>query len=76
MLIRNKFFAAFLMFALSIIPILSASDIANAATSGSMPASFSANISGYRLLSESGTTPSVSGFTGNIQVVVTTTNGT
>ena len=76
MLVRNKFFVAFLLFALSIIPILSARDIANAATSGSMPASFSANNSGYRLLSESGTTPSVSGFTGNIQVVVTTTNGT
>jgi hypothetical protein len=76
LLVRNKFFVAFLLFALSIIPILSASDIANAATSGSMPASFSANNSGYRLLSESGTTPSVSGFTGNIQVVVTTTNGT
>ena len=76
MFIRSKFFGAFVVFALSMIPILSASDIANAAASGTMPASMSANSAEYRLLSASGTTPSVSGFTGTIRVVVTTTNGT
>lgn len=61
---------------IAIVPTLTVLNPANAAASGTMPTSMVADITNFKLLSSTGTTPSISNFSGSVRVVVTTTNGT
>ena len=49
--------------------------VPGSSASGSMPSSFAGNNSNWSSLASSGTTPSISGFSSTVRVVVTTTNG-